>query len=112
MLRKGATFSWIKQCENTFKLLKEELAKMPALQFPNLNKPFQLFTDASRYSYSRIPHQKKEGQPSADNPVLIPIMYFSGTFNKMQQLWNTTKREGYAVYKSVQKSTSRVRRMW
>ena len=36
-------------------------------------------------------------------PRLIPIAYFSGTFNKMQQLWNITQKECYAVYKSVQK---------
>ena len=91
MLRKGATFDWTEQCENAFKLLKEELAKMPALQFPNPNKPFQLSTDASRYSYSRILHQKKEGQSSADDPVLIPVVYFSGTLNKTH-FWNTTQK--------------------
>ena len=78
---------------------------MPTLQFPNPNKTFQLFTDVSKHSYSRILHQKKEVQSNADEPVLIPIAYFSGTFNKMQQLWNTTQKECYAVYKSVQKIT-------
>ena len=86
MLRKGVAFDSTKQCENVFKLLKEELAKMPALQFPYPNKPFQLFTDASKHSYFRIPHQKKEGKLNADETVLIPITYFSGTLNKMQQL--------------------------
>ena len=92
MLRKVATFNWTKQCENVFKLLKEELTKMPALQFPNANKLFQLFTDMSKYSYFRILHQQKEGQSSADDPVLIPIAYFSDTFNKMQLLWNTAQK--------------------
>ena len=92
MLRKEGPFDWTKQCKNAFELLKEELTKMPALQFPNPNKPFQLFTDMSKYSYSRILHQKKEEHPSADDPVLIPIAYFSGTFNKMQQLQNTTQK--------------------
>ena len=78
---------------------------MPALQFPNPDKPFQLFTDVSKHSYSRILHHKKKGQPNADEPVLIPIVYFSGTFNKLQQLWNTTQSECYAVYISVQKFT-------
>ena len=64
------------------KLLKEELTNLPALQFPNPNKPFQLFSDVSKYSSSRILHQNKEGQPSAYDSVLIPIAYFSGTFNK------------------------------
>ena len=70
---------------------------MPVLQFPNQNKPFQLFTDASKHSYSGILHQKKEGQTNADKPVLIPITYFSGNFNKRQELWKTTQKECYAV---------------
>ena len=34
---------------------------------------------------------------------LVPIAYFSGSFSKMQQLWNTTQKECYAVYRSIQK---------
>ena len=105
MLRKGATFDWTKQCKNAFKLLKAELAKMPALQCPNPNKPFQIFTDVSKHSYSRILHQKKEAQPNAGEPESIPSAHFPGTFNKTQQLWNTTQKDCYAVYKLVQKSS-------
>ena len=77
MLTKRTTFDWTEQCENAFKLLKEELTKMPALQYPNLNKPFQLFTGASKHSYSRILHQKKKEQQNAGEPELIPTAYFS-----------------------------------
>ena len=76
MLRIGATFDWTVQCENTLKLLKEELTKMPVLQYPNPNKPFQLFTDMSKHSSSGILHQEKEGQPNEGEPELIPITYF------------------------------------
>ena len=89
MLRKGATFEWTEQCENAFKLLKAELTKIPALQHPNPNKPFKLFTGTFKHSYSGILHQEKEGQADTDEPELIPIAYFSDTFNKTQQLWNT-----------------------
>ena len=42
---------------------------MPALQYPNPNKKtFQSFTDASKHSYLRIPHQEKEGQADTDEP--------------------------------------------
>ena len=33
MLQKGATFQWMEQCNNAFKLLKYELVKMPTLQY-------------------------------------------------------------------------------
>ena len=81
MLRKAATFDWTEQCENAVKLLKE-LAKMPAIWYPNPNKPFQLFTDMSKHSYSGILHQKKKGQPNAGEPELIPIAYFPGPLIK------------------------------
>ena len=48
MLRKGAVFKWTDQCGNAFRLLKLELVKMPRLKNPNPNKPFMLFTDASK----------------------------------------------------------------
>ena len=48
MFRKWTTFNWTEQCETAFKLLKAELAEMPALQYPNPNKPFKLFTDVSK----------------------------------------------------------------
>ena len=103
MLRKGATFEWTEQCENAFQPLKAELIKMSTLKYPNPNKPFKLFADTSKHSYSRILHQWKEGQADTDEPELIAIAYFSGTFNKTQQLQNTTQKECYAVYRSVQK---------
>ena len=34
---------------------------------------------------------------------LTPIAYFSGSFGRTQQLWNTTQNECYAVYQSIQK---------
>ena len=76
---------------------------MAALQYPNPNKPFKLFTDASKHSYLRILHQEREGQAATDEPELIPIVYFSGAFTKTPQLWHTTQKKCYAVHKSVQK---------
>ena len=65
---------------------------MPRLQYPNPNKPFKLFTDVSKHSYLNILHQEEvSDQPTAE-PSLVPIVYFSSSFSKTQQLQNTTKR--------------------
>ena len=53
---------------------------MPTLQDPNPNKPYKLFIDAYKYSYSRILNQEKEGEPD----TLIPIVYFSDSFGRTQ----------------------------
>ena len=103
MLGKVAVFKCTEQCGNTFRFLKSELVKMPKLQYSNPNKPFMLFTGASQHSYSGILHQDKTSHHLGAEVSLIPIAYFSGSFRRTQQLWNTTQKECYAVYRSIQK---------
>ena len=76
MLRKGVTFQWTGQCNNAFKLLKSELVKMPTLQYPYPNKPFNLFTDASKHNYSGILHQEEMPKIPNAETNLIPVAYF------------------------------------
>ena len=92
-------YEWSDQCESAFNTLIEELCKAPTLQYPDPKRPFELFTDASHYSYSGILHQAKIGGPEQ----LIPIPYFSGCFSAAQQTYNVTMKEAYAPYWSVQK---------
>ena len=103
MLRKGPVFKWTEQCGNAFRLLKLELVKVPRLQYPNPNKPFMLFTHASKHSYSGILHQDETPHHPGAEVNLIPIAYFSGSFGRTQQLWNTTQKECYAFYRSIKK---------
>ena len=35
LLRKGTDFKWSDQCNNAFNVPKEELCKMPSLQYPD-----------------------------------------------------------------------------
>ena len=100
MLRKGATFSWAPQCETAFKLLKAELVKIPSLQYPNQNKLLKLFTDALNTFIEEYCIKKKYKNPEAETN-LIPIAYFSGSFGRTQQLWNTTQKKCYVVYHLV-----------
>ena len=88
LLRKGAEFQWSKQCNNAFNILKEELCKMPSLQYPDPNKPFKLFTDASNYSYSGILHQAQDEEPDQ----LIPTAYFSEVSTKHSNFGMSPKK--------------------
>ena len=105
MLRKGATFKWTEQCSNVFKLLNSKLVQIPTLQYPNPIKPLKLFTDASKHSYSDILHQEETSKMPNAEANFIPIAYFSGSFSRTQQLWNTMQKEYYAIYQSIQKFT-------
>ena len=59
---------------------------MPRLQYPNPNKPFKLFMDASKHSYLGILNQEEvSNQPKAE-PNLVPIVYFFGSFSKTSLL--------------------------
>ena len=49
---------------------------MPRLQYPNPNKPFKLFTDASLYSYSGILHQEEVSIHLNAVAHLVPTVYF------------------------------------
>ena len=100
---KGSSLQVDKQCNNAFKLVKSDLVKMPRLQYPNPNKPFQVSIDASKHSYSGILHQEKMPNQPGVEVNLIPISYFSGSFGRTQQLWNTTQKKCYTVYWSIQK---------
>ena len=98
MTKKGATFNWTKECNTAFKLLKEKLMEDPVLISPQVDKDYVIHCDASKYSYSGILQQTRPGTEE-----LAPVAYFSGNFDKTQVKWNITKKEAYAIYKSVKK---------
>ena len=56
-----------------------------------------------KHSYSGILHQVETPNHPDGKVNLIPITYFSGSFRRTLQLWNTTHKECYAVYWSIQK---------
>ena len=99
LLKKGIKFEWTEQCKSAFNTLIEELCVAPTLQYPDPNKPCELFTDASHYCYSGILHQVRK----EDSEQLIPIAYFSGCFNPAQQSYNITMKEAYVEYQLIQK---------
>ena len=62
-----------------------------------------LFTDTSEHNYSHILYREEAPHHLHAEVNHIPIMYFSGSFGRTQQLWNTTQKECYAAYRSIQK---------
>jgi hypothetical protein len=62
ILRGEKTFSWGKEQEETFEILKEKLCSAPILAAPNLSEEFIVITDASDYAIGTILSQGKIGQ--------------------------------------------------
>jgi hypothetical protein len=47
LLEKDAKFKWSQQCEEAFLTLKKLLNTAPVLAQPNIEKPFDVYCDAS-----------------------------------------------------------------
>ena len=48
LMRKGRKFEWMSLCQRTMEKLKKRLITNPILVLSDWNKPFTLFTDASK----------------------------------------------------------------
>ena len=97
-------FEWSDKCQASFELLKEALIKEPILRFPDPNKPYTLYTDATKYAWSCVLTQQYTH--NIDNKQVVvnhPITYISGLFKGSQLNWVALTKEAYAIYMSIKK---------
>ena len=87
LLKKNTLFVWSNTCQLALDYLKEIFCNKPLLQFPDPNKPYVLYTDASNNAYSGI-----LCQPIDREQDVRPGAYFSGTFTAQNMSsWCTTE---------------------
>ena len=96
LLKKNTPFIWSEKCQLALDYLKEVFCSKPILQFPDPNKPYVLYTDASNNAYSGV-----LCQPINNDQDIRTGAYFSGTFTAQNKSWCATKKEAYAVLKSI-----------
>ncbi len=82
---------WDDRCKESFEELKRMLVSNQVLKFPEIGKPYELFTDASGRHMSGVLMQ--EGQPCG---------YFAKSFKGTQCAWAALTKEAHAVYRSVE----------
>ncbi|GFS56357.1 retrovirus-related Pol polyprotein from transposon opus [Trichonephila clavipes] len=70
---------------------------MPTLYTPVLNRPFQLYTDASATIVGACLAQNDE------NGMEHPIAFYSRKLTTCQLNWSTIEREAYAVLSALKK---------
>ena len=72
-------FQWCTKCEFAFQSLKNALCTKPILKFPDPQKPYILFTDASKYAWAGVLTQpyteETEGKVVTTHH---PVTYVSG----------------------------------
>ena len=69
LTKKYAKFKWIDECETAFKYLKDSLTVVPLLAYPDPNKPYVLYTDASDTCIGACLTQAVEGDDFKINGV-------------------------------------------
>ncbi len=88
---------WEEKQEEAFELLKEKLINSPVLIYPDFEKEFILYTDASNIALGAVLHQVGD-----DNKEHV-IAYENKTLNKSEQNYSTTELECLAVVWAVEK---------
>ena len=80
------------------------MSTKPILKFPDPQKPYVLFTDASKYAWAGVltqPYTKEtEGKTVTTHH---PVTYVSGLFRGSQLNWAALAKEAYVIYISVKK---------
>ena len=93
LTKKGCDFDWSEKCQKAFNYLKKCLTEHPILIYPDPNKEYHLFTDASKSTWCAILMQEVD-----EDDKLHPIAFQSGTFKGSQLSWATLTKEAYAIY--------------
>ena len=72
--------------------------------YPDLSKPYVLFTDASKYAWSCVLTQEYGHEIDGKIVrILHPISYQSGLFKGSQMNWACLTKEAYVIYMSIKK---------
>ena len=104
LTRHDTLFQWCSKCEFAFQTLKDALCTKPILKFPDPQKPYVLFTDASKYAWAGVLTQpyteKTKGKTVTTHH---PVTYVSGLFRGSQLNWAALTKEAYVIYMSVKK---------
>ena len=105
LTKKFAKFVWSEQCQVAFEFLKTSLTTVPVLGYPDVNKPYILYTDASDNCIRAClcqPCDEGEGtQPGMTNEQ--PLYFLSHKLSPTQTRWPTIEKECFAIYYALQK---------
>src|SRR5581483_6053711 len=91
LTKKDTPYVWTQKQQEAFDILKDKLCDTPVLQFPDFNRHFYLYTDASGYAMGAILAQKDE------NDQEYVIAYASKGFTGAQHNYTTTEKECLAI---------------
>ena len=92
LTKKEMKFMWTLECQKSFELLKSFLCCEPIVKYANTNKPYTLYTDASKYGWAGVLTQSHT--TIIDSKAITtdhPVAFISGLF-RGSQLGSPDKR--------------------
>jgi hypothetical protein len=95
-LKKNSRFIWEEKQQKAFETLKQKLIEAPILGYPNYEKPFILFTDASGTGLGAILSQLNEHGKE------IVIAYASRSLTPAERNYPITEQECLAIVWGIQ----------
>ena len=106
LTKKRAKFEWDEKCQTAFEFLKESLTTVPVLAYPDPEKPYVLYTDASDSCIGAVLCQACD--PSEENPLPKagnekPIYFLSHKLSPSQCKWLVIEKECYAIHFALNK---------
>ena len=105
LTHKHARFKRSEECQKAFEYLKASLTVVPLLSYPDPNKPYTLYTDASNSCIGACLTQQCDDEvgilPNVKNEK--PIYYLSHKLSRTQCKWSTIEKEAFAIHCSLQK---------
>ena len=91
---------WTVQCQAAFEMLNEAIITSPILKYPDPNKGYTLFTDASKYAWACVLTQEYQYEKDGKE---YRITFASGLFKGSQINWAALTKEAFAIYSSIKK---------
>uniref|UniRef100_A0A0W0G5G3 Putative reverse transcriptase-rnase h-integrase n=1 Tax=Moniliophthora roreri TaxID=221103 RepID=A0A0W0G5G3_MONRR len=95
LLQKNRKFKWTKECQIAFDLLKAKFLSEPILVMPDIDKPFIIEADASKWATGTVLRQK-----GADGEW-HPCGYLSKSLSPTEQNYEIYNRELLAIYRAL-----------
>ena len=96
LTRQQVKFEWTPDHQTAFEHLKNAIDQAPILHYPNPNKAYIVYTDASDDACRAQLSQEHDGTE-------FPIAFLSHTFSETQCIWSTTNQEAFGVYYAITK---------
>jgi hypothetical protein len=87
---KSVSWKWTKECNESFETIKRVVARETLLNFPNFEKEFHIYTDASDYQLGAVIMQ--DGKPLA---------FYSRKLNKAQRNYTTGEQELLSIVETL-----------